>query len=48
MSCQDATEGKMPGVYSLIRPETRLSDQDIQTICTAARRADTRTARGAQ
>ena len=36
MSCQDASSGKMPGIYSLLRPETRLSSQDIQTICAAA------------
>jgi hypothetical protein len=37
-SCQDATAGKMPGPYALLRPETRLSPQDIETICAAARR----------
>ena len=36
-SCQDVTNGKMPGAYALLRPETRLSRQDIETICTAAR-----------
>jgi Haem-binding domain len=35
-SCQDVSAGKMPGVYTFIRPETRLSSQDIETICTAA------------
>jgi Haem-binding domain len=40
LSCQDATDGKMPGPYSLLRPETRLSPQDIQTICAAARQAE--------
>jgi len=43
-SCDDATAGKMPGVYARIRPETRLSPQDINTICTAARQAESRTA----
>ena len=38
VSCDDATGGKMPGPYTLLRPETRLSPQDIETICTAARR----------
>lgn len=33
LSCQDASAGKMPGVYARLRPETRLSPQDIQTIC---------------
>ena len=37
VSCQDVTSGKMPGAYTLLRPETRLSDQEIETICMAAR-----------
>jgi hypothetical protein len=37
-SCRDATNGTMPmSVYLRIRPEARLSDQDIETICAAAR-----------
>ena len=36
-SCTDATDGKMPGAYAWLRPETRLSAGDIKTICTAAR-----------
>lgn len=36
-SCRAVTEGKMPGAYTLVRPETRLSAQDIETICAAAR-----------
>jgi hypothetical protein len=40
VSCQDATDGKMPGPYTILRPETRLSAQDIETICSAARRAE--------
>lgn len=36
-SCRDATAGKMPGSYTLLRPETRLSAQDIETICSEAR-----------
>jgi hypothetical protein len=36
-SCKDMSEGKMPGVYTLLRPETRLSGEDIETICAAAR-----------
>ena len=39
-SCQDATDGKMPGPDAMLRPETRLSTQDIETICSAARQAD--------
>ena len=37
LSCQDASDGKMPGPYTRLRPETRLSAEDIRTICTAAR-----------
>jgi hypothetical protein len=36
-SCQDASEGRMPGPYALLRPETRLSARDVETICAAAR-----------
>jgi hypothetical protein len=35
-SCRDVSSGKMPGAYTLVRPETRLSDKDIETICAAA------------
>lgn len=34
-SCRDASAGKMPGSYTLLHPETRLSAQDIETICAA-------------
>lgn len=37
VSCQDVTSGKMPSLYTLLRPETRLSARDIGTICAAAR-----------
>jgi Haem-binding domain len=40
VSCQDATSGKMPGPYTLLRPETKLSPQNIETICAAARQAE--------
>ena len=33
VSCDDATSGKMPGPYTLLHPETRLSAQDVDTIC---------------
>ena len=46
VSCQDATSGKMPGPYTLVRPETKLSPQDIVTICAAARQADANAADG--
>ena len=46
LSCRDASEGKMPGIYTLLHPEMRLSAQDIETICTAARQAAPNTAGG--
>lgn len=40
-SCQDATEGKMPyDIYTRLRPEAKLSAQDIQTICAASQAAE--------
>jgi hypothetical protein len=48
MSCDDARKGKMPGAYSVLRPETRLSPQDVETICAAARQADARAAGGSR
>lgn len=39
-SCRDAQSGKMPGPYPLLRPETRLSAADVETICAAARHAE--------
>jgi hypothetical protein len=39
-SCQDALDGRMPGPYALLRPETRLSTKDIDTICAAARHTE--------
>jgi hypothetical protein len=40
-SCKAATEVKMPGgIYTRIRPEATLSQQDINTICAASRAAD--------
>jgi hypothetical protein len=47
-SCQAASEGKMPGPYTLFRPETRLSTSDIETICAAARQAEAAAARVSQ
>jgi Haem-binding domain len=44
VSCQDVSSGKMPGPYTLLRPETQLSPQDVETICAAARQVDTNTA----
>ena len=36
-SCEDASAGKMPGIYTLLQPETRLSPRDVEAICLAAR-----------
>ena len=38
-SCEDVSSGKMPGPYTLVRPETKLSPQDVDTICAASRQA---------
>jgi Haem-binding domain len=39
-SCQTAMDGTMPGsAWTLLHPEARLSAQDIQTLCIAARQA---------
>jgi heme-binding protein len=46
LSCQDVSEGKMPGPYTLVRPETRLSAGDVETICAAARQFEAQTAAG--
>jgi hypothetical protein len=35
-SCDDASAGRMPGPWTLLHPETRLSPHDIETICAAA------------
>jgi heme-binding protein len=42
LSCQDASGNKMPGPYVWFRSETRLSAEDVATICAAARQADAR------
>jgi len=36
-SCQDVRAGMMPGLYAVLRPETRLSIEDVETICAAVR-----------
>src|SRR5262249_32395474 len=41
-SCDDARSGKMPGPYTFFKSETRLTADEIETICTAARQADAR------
>ena len=41
-SCDDASTGRMPGgAWTLLHPEARLSSQDIETICAAARQVET-------
>jgi hypothetical protein len=45
-SCRDASGGTMPGPYALLRPETRLSSQDIETICAASRQTEANAADG--
>ena len=40
-SCQDVTSGKMPDrLYTTLRPEARLSQQDVEMICNVAREAE--------
>jgi len=39
-SCQDVRTNRMPGPYTLVRPETKLSEADVETICAAGRIAD--------
>lgn len=46
-SCQDASSGKMPGSpYTQLYPKTRLSPQDVETICAAAHQAEADAAHG--
>jgi hypothetical protein len=45
-SCADVSTGKMPGPWTLLHPEAKLSAQDIDTICSAARQAEVVSARG--
>jgi hypothetical protein len=45
-SCREVSEGEMPSKpYTLLHPEARLSAQDIETICAAARQAEARASR---
>jgi Haem-binding domain len=46
VSCDDAMSGKMPGPYTLLHPEMRLSAQDTETICAAARQAEAKAGDG--
>ncbi len=45
-SCEDARTGKMPGPWTLLHPEAKLSARDVGTICAAARLAESSVARG--
>jgi hypothetical protein len=45
-SCRDVSTGKMPGPYTLLHPEMRLSGQDAETICAAARQPEAHTTDG--
>jgi hypothetical protein len=40
-SCDDVSSGKMPGVWTLLHPEAKLSAQDVETICAASRQVGT-------
>jgi heme-binding protein len=42
-SCRDVSTGKMPGPYTLLHPEMRLSPGDVETICAVARQAEAHT-----
>ena len=49
LSCQDASDRSMPmRPYLLLRPEARLSAQDVETICAAARQANAKPAGDSQ
>ena len=37
VSCDDASTGRMPGAWTLIHRDARLSSHDVETICAAAR-----------
>jgi hypothetical protein len=45
-SCEDVRAGRMPGPWTLLHPEAKLSPSDVQTICAAAGRADAAVAGG--
>lgn len=44
-SCEDVSTGKMPGAWTLLHPEAKLSAHDVETICAAARQVETAAAR---
>ena len=45
-SCDDVSSGKMPGAWTLLHPEAKLSTHDVQIVCSAARQVGTAAARG--
>lgn len=45
-SCRDVSNGKMPGIYTLLHPDMRLTADEVETICAAARQADANAAGG--
>jgi hypothetical protein len=47
-SCDDAKSGKMPGPYTFFKPDTRLSAQDVETICAAAHETEAKAAGASQ
>jgi hypothetical protein len=47
-SCDDAKSGRMPGPYTWFKPDARLSVQDLETICAAARETEANAAGSAQ
>jgi hypothetical protein len=38
VSCADVSSGKMPGPYAWLHPNMRLSPEDVETVCAAARK----------
>jgi hypothetical protein len=44
-SCDDASTGRMPGAWTMVHPEAKLSASDVETICAAARDVETAAAR---
>lgn len=44
LSCSDVSTGKMPSAYTAFRPETKLTAENIETICAAARPSRARAA----
>jgi hypothetical protein len=47
-SCRAASSGSMPGVYASLEPETRLTPEEIELICAAARRPESAPADSSQ